>query len=381
MLPPARTASLSQSQLTAFAVLMGLMLSTGFGHGANPEALDRFISAHTSSVSYHVRASHALRRSAMGAQSPELGKLLDRVGNASPGLPLPEGFVVLQDIQFIVDGASFRRDSTHRTMDGPIEARTDTLVWTTSQRWNGRLGATSPPEANQIEAHSFSDELEQFRAGVSPWALSRAKSSAEYGQIVRYLKRLLEGGAQVLTVADSASATEVSLPDWNVVFVIHNQTGELLEATLPSPRAGSGTTFLFAGRHDGEFFPARYPVYMWAGPEGDRSTLTQGDSVRVYGKPNRLDAVNPDVFRWETYRESAYFPAEKQVLKSDGSVDDQLTAKLTSSEPASRTNPGTDPASDLKPRQGFSPLRKSIIAGAVVCGIIGLVWMVRRRTA
>ena len=314
----------------------------------------------------------------MEAHPPGAAEMLDRVGMASPITPLPDGFRAFMDIEYLVSGSSFRRASTHRTMGGPTGARTDVLVWTDSVRWAGRMTSVTPPEVNIVTDDTYQETLDQYRSGVVPWVLARALSTYEYGQVARFFRFVLRNGCEVHTESVDSDTLRLTLPEWNAELSVTRATGEMVEAALATPNSANGARFRYRGRCPDSPYTARYPERVLVSTEGD---WDRPDVVILFDNPELIASVSPNAFKWETRHDTAFFPATNEVVNADGTLNADATKKFAADEPERKVNPDDQPFEDLKPRRGFSPLRTSILAGAVVCGIIGLVWMIRRRTA
>ncbi|MFI4893313.1 MAG: hypothetical protein ACIAQ0_07755 [Phycisphaerales bacterium JB058] len=240
------------------------------------------------------------------------------------------------------------------------------------------MTSATPPEVNILTDDTYQETLDQYRSGVVPWVLARALSTYEYGQVARFFRFVLRHGCEVHTESVDPDTLRLTLPEWNAELSVARATGEMVEAALATPNSANRARFRYRGRCPDSPYKVRYPERVLVSAEGD---WDRPDVVILFDNPELIASVSPNAFKWETRHDSAFFPATNEVVSADGTVSADATDRVAADEPGRKVNPDDKPLAVLKPRQGFSPLRKSIIAGAVVCGIIGLVWMVRRRTA
>lgn len=374
LLPPARRTTRLMRLLFALCISASVLgAGDGFARAQGADAIGRFTASHSRQVSYRVHGAYAVRRAAFDVLAEGAGDMMDHVDQAAPGVTLPVGFGVYMDLDIVANDASFRQDSVHRTMGGPVAARTDVLIWTATQRWQGRALSPGAPDVNEIPAYEYGEELRQYRSGVQPWSLTRAVTSNEYGQIALFLRRLIDEGAETDADPIANGDVRVSIPDWDAALVIDSSTGEMVEAVLPAPGSRAPTRFVFDGRHEGAVFPARYPQRVWVSVGDLSADPTEADAVQVFAKPTIVSTIEPGAFAWSSPRDSAGLPGgdsqgEQANAGPDQHEDDRAKAK-------------EDPLTDFRRQSGLSAVQRIAIAGSVACALIGVVWIIRRRMA
>lgn len=231
----------------------------------------------------------------------------------------------LESWRFVVDQSLGRQVSFQRNFQfvGPPEKSTATHLKTPDYDFTLEPGTGEGVLARGDHSPQWDyPTIEQWRDKGWTWP-ARSDSLEIVPKRVRYLAFILSHAPDTRVQRADGERMIVASESWSSSMTIDATTGEVAQSIVGLPH-GVRMEFKTLEWQDGVVTVARQPRIERVVTVTPQSTTP---AIRLYEPVRRVNDLPPGTFEWAHYAPQALDLRTKQVIRRDGSPDEQLTAQ------------------------------------------------------